>query len=73
MYPKAHTESYAKAHRVAPLSSLQPIPDFELYAKASGGHGERVERREDLVPALKRALAIVRDERRQVVLNVIGR
>jgi acetolactate synthase-1/2/3 large subunit len=73
MYPKAHTENYAKAHRAAPLSSLQPIPDFELYAKASGGHGERVERREDLVPALKRALAIVRDERRQVVLNVIGR
>ncbi|KRP87529.1 acetolactate synthase-1/2/3 large subunit [Bradyrhizobium sp. USDA 4503] len=32
-------------------------PDFALYAKAFGGHGERVERTEDFVPAFERALA----------------
>jgi acetolactate synthase-1/2/3 large subunit len=32
-------------------------PDFTLYAKAFGGHGERVERTEDFEPAFERALA----------------
>jgi acetolactate synthase-1/2/3 large subunit len=32
-------------------------PDFAAYAKAFGGHGERVERTEDFAPAFERALA----------------
>ena len=32
-------------------------PDFAAYAQAFGGHGERVERNADFVPALERALA----------------
>jgi acetolactate synthase I/II/III large subunit len=32
-------------------------PDFALYAKAFGGHGEKVERTEDFAPAFERALA----------------
>ncbi|MCT6718284.1 thiamine pyrophosphate-binding protein [Acidovorax sp. K2F] len=32
-------------------------PDFKAYAKAFGGHGERVERTEDFAPALARARA----------------
>ncbi|WP_076860528.1 thiamine pyrophosphate-binding protein [Bradyrhizobium mercantei] len=32
-------------------------PDFALYAKAFGGHGERVERTGDFAPAFERALA----------------
>jgi acetolactate synthase-1/2/3 large subunit len=32
-------------------------PDFAAYARAFGGHGERVERTEDFAPALERALA----------------
>jgi acetolactate synthase-1/2/3 large subunit len=32
-------------------------PDFALYAKAFGGHGERVERTEDFAPAFERAVA----------------
>ncbi|WP_407174468.1 thiamine pyrophosphate-binding protein [Bradyrhizobium sp. STM 3562] len=31
-------------------------PDFALYARAFGGHGERVERTEDFAPAFERAL-----------------
>jgi acetolactate synthase-1/2/3 large subunit len=32
-------------------------PDFAAYARAFGGHGERVERTEQFAPALDRALA----------------
>ncbi len=32
-------------------------PDFAAYAKAFGGHGERVERTEDFAPAFERAVA----------------
>ena len=32
-------------------------PDFALYAKAFGGHGERVERTDEFAPAFERALA----------------
>jgi acetolactate synthase-1/2/3 large subunit len=72
MYPGAHADRHVAQHQAAPLSSLKPLPDFEMYAQASGGYGERVTRRQDLVPALLRALAVVRTERRQALLNVIG-
>jgi acetolactate synthase-1/2/3 large subunit len=32
-------------------------PDFAAYARAFGGHGERVERTADFAPAFERALA----------------
>ncbi|QQN65419.1 thiamine pyrophosphate-binding protein [Bradyrhizobium diazoefficiens] len=32
-------------------------PDFSQYARAFGGHGERVERTEEFIPAFERALA----------------
>jgi acetolactate synthase-1/2/3 large subunit len=32
-------------------------PDFADYARAFGGHGERIERTADFAPALERALA----------------
>jgi acetolactate synthase-1/2/3 large subunit len=66
----AGTALAAKA--LAPLSSLDPIPDFERYAEASGGWAERVSARDALLPALRRALAVVRTERRQALLNIIG-
>jgi len=40
--------------------------------EAGARDGERVERPEDLGPALRRALKAVRDERRPAVLNVIA-
>ncbi len=54
-----------------PLSELQPSPHFEVLVTASGGYGERVERAEDVRPALQRALKVVREEGRQAVLNMI--
>ena len=54
-----------------PLTSLEPSPDYEMLCRASGGHGEKVEDPAALPDALRRGLRIVREEKRQVVLNVI--
>jgi acetolactate synthase-1/2/3 large subunit len=54
-----------------PLSELDPAPDYEMICQASGGWGERVEDPRALPDALTRALKVVRDERRQALLNVI--
>jgi acetolactate synthase-1/2/3 large subunit len=54
-----------------PMSDLEPAPDYELICQASGGHGERVEDPAELHDALGRALRVVREERRQALLNVI--
>jgi len=74
VYPGTHAARYAEEHetRTGPLSSLDPVPDFEKYAEASGGWAERVTRREDLVPALRRALEVVTKEKRHALLNVIA-
>ncbi len=54
-----------------PLTALEPSPDYEMICRASGGHGEKVEDPAALPDALRRGLRIVKDEKRQVVLNVI--
>jgi acetolactate synthase-1/2/3 large subunit len=54
-----------------PLSDLDPAPDYELVCRASGGWAERVEDPAALPDALARALRVVREERRQALLNVI--
>jgi acetolactate synthase-1/2/3 large subunit len=66
MYPDG---AAAKANR-APLTYLEPAPDYERVVEASGGHGEKVERAADLPDALSRALAAV-DGGQQAVLNVL--
>src|SRR5438445_179890 len=53
------------------LSDLEPAPDYELVCRASGGHAERVEDPAVLPGALARALKVVREEKRQALLNVI--
>src|SRR5947208_3276081 len=53
------------------LSDLEPAPDYELVCRASGGHAERVEDPAALPAALERALRVVREEKRQALLNVI--
>lgn len=68
VYPEGHA---ARGPKPAPLSDLRPVPDFEKYCEASGGHGERVTDPAALPDAIRRALKIVREERRQVLLNVI--
>jgi acetolactate synthase I/II/III large subunit len=67
MYPDGHA---AGAGQLSPLAELGPQVAFEQYAAASGGHGEAVAERQDLVPALRRALHSVQAEHRQAVVNV---
>ena len=66
VYPKG------RASRVnqMPLSSLSPAPDYEKLVEASRGHGERIEDPDALPDALERAVSMVMEERRQVLLNV---
>jgi acetolactate synthase-1/2/3 large subunit len=61
----------AQKTRNFPGCDLSPSPNFELTAQACGAHAERVEEPEELPPALKRALKVVNQERRQALLNVI--
>ena len=68
VYPGGHA---ARGPKPAPLSDLRPVPDFEMYAEASGGYAERVTEPAELVDAIRRGLDVVRRERRQALLNVI--
>lgn len=52
------------------LADLDPSPPFDQFVTAQGGHGERVERPEDVPAALIRALDAVRGGR-QALLNMI--
>ncbi len=57
--------------RTFPGCDLTPSPRFELTAEACGAYAERVEEPGQLKEALKRALKVVREEKRQALLNVI--
>lgn len=57
----------------APLTYLEPAPEYQLIVEASGGYGEKVERARDLPAAIARALDAVDNEGRQAVLNVLTR
>ena len=61
---------FAAKEKQPPFATLEPSPRFEHVIQASGGHGERVTQPGELMPALERALKIVREEKRQAVLNV---
>jgi acetolactate synthase-1/2/3 large subunit len=65
-YPKGH----AAATKQPPFATLEPSPRFEHIVKASGGHGEAVTEPKDLLPALQRAMKVVKEEKRQALLNV---
>jgi acetolactate synthase-1/2/3 large subunit len=66
MYPKGSAAKMAEP----PFATLEPSPRFEHVVMASGGHGERITEPAKLMPALERALKIVREEKRQALLNV---
>jgi len=67
MYPAGHA---ADAGQLSPLAELGPAVAYEQYATASGGYGEAVTQRRDLVPALRRALHAVEADHRQAVVSV---
>ena len=53
------------------VSDLRPAPDYEKLVAASGGYGVVVSKRAALEAALRKALAVVEQDRRQAVVNVI--
>jgi acetolactate synthase I/II/III large subunit len=66
MYPKGAAAQAAEP----PFAVLEPSPRFENVVAASGGHGEQVREPRELLPALERALRVVREEKRQALVNV---
>ena len=68
-----HPDGWAARTANFPLSDLAPGARYEKICEAFGGYGERVEQPEQLDPALERALQVVRNEKRQALLNIICR
>lgn len=66
-----YPETYVATNDDMPLTMLKPSPHFERIVEASGGHGERVERIDQLRPALERAVHVVKVEKRQALVNVL--
>jgi len=58
-----------RANQMA-LTSLTPVPDFRQVAAASNAHAEQVDDGAALPAALARALTIIREEKRQVLLDL---
>jgi acetolactate synthase I/II/III large subunit len=67
MYPSGE----ASRRNNPAFTRLDKLPAFEEVCAAADGHGERVERAGELPAALQRALSIIRNEKRHVLLNVI--
>jgi acetolactate synthase-1/2/3 large subunit len=67
MYP----DGYGTHANRMPLVGLEPSPRFETVVTASDGYGERVERPEQLAPALERAVHAVKIQKRQALVNVV--
>jgi acetolactate synthase-1/2/3 large subunit len=67
MYPTG----YASRSNDLCFVGLAKLPAFERICEAAGGYGERVDDPAALPGALARALSIVRQEKRQALLNVI--
>ena len=66
----AYPDGNAVRANKIPLTSLEPVPDFTMIAKASRAHAERVEHGDDLPGALERAIHVIRTEKRQALLDV---
>ncbi len=67
LYP----DGVAARTRNFPGTDLTPSPNFELTAQACGAYAARVEDPAALPDALAKALKVVREEKRQALLNVI--
>ena len=64
-------DGWAMRAETMPLYQLDPAPDYEMVCRASGGWGEKVEDPGALPGVLKKALGVVRNEKRQALVNII--
>jgi len=67
LYP----DGVAAKSRNFPGCDLSPSPRFDRIVEACGGYGERVEDPAELPEAIRRGLKVVRQEKRQALLDVI--
>ncbi|WP_292898476.1 thiamine pyrophosphate-requiring protein [Nitratireductor sp.] len=67
---EVYPEGYASRANEVPLSDLSPAPDYCAVAAGSRAWTCVVEEAGELPAALARAVAVVRDEQRQVVIDV---
>ena len=66
----SYPEGVAARANKMPLTSLEPAPDYLKIAEASRAYTERVEKGEDLPAALAKAIKVIREEKRQVLLEI---
>jgi acetolactate synthase-1/2/3 large subunit len=64
-------DGWAATANEFPFCDLTPSPKYEAVVSAFDGYGESVEEPSQLLSALRRAIEIVRTEKKTVVLNVI--
>ena len=67
-----YADGYAVQNNNFAVTTLSQSFQYELICRAAGGYGERVEDPGEAPAALERALKVVRDEKRQALLNIIG-
>ncbi len=63
-------DGYAAKSNNPPISPLDPSTEYHKIMDAFDGYGEKVEDAAALPEALERAVKVVRDEKRQALLNV---
>ena len=66
-----HPKGWAVRTDNFPLSDLATTARYDKICEAFGGYGEQVDHPDQVKPALDRALAVVRNEKRQALLNII--
>jgi len=65
-----HGDGHAARAAAMPLTSLEPSPSYSMVAAASRAHVEVVEDGARLAGALERAIDVIRNERRQALVEV---
>jgi len=65
-----HPQGWAVRTEHFPFGRFGMQPAYELFAQACGGYGEVVHAPHELPAALERALRVVREEKRQALINV---
>jgi acetolactate synthase I/II/III large subunit len=66
-----YADGVASKSNAPSFVQLEKLPEFERICEAAGGYGERVDDPAALPAALERAMSVVKNERRQALLNVI--
>jgi acetolactate synthase-1/2/3 large subunit len=65
-----HPQGWSVRTENFPFGRFGMQPAYEMFSQACGGHGEVVRSPQELPAALQRALKVVREEKRQALINV---